>query len=98
MAREILSPNPTLAEIEALIAVVNIGSVEGAAEVLRLSPSTIRSQLSALFKRLNVKQRVQAALLLWPVIEPAIVIAKPLPPRDRRTGFLRRLSDRTNPT
>ena len=77
-----LHADPTLAEITAVIAIVEHSTNEAAAAALGVSPMTIKNHLSRLSARLGAHNRTHLVWMLWPVL------------RDAYPDFIRRQGDR----
>lgn len=85
--------NPTLSQIEVLIAVVEHGSNKAVAHALGLSQQTIKNYMAHILWRLQAKSRTHAVLIMWPVLVDAFPMF-PEPPKMSRTGWVRRKADR----
>lgn len=90
--------NPTLREIEVLIAIVDHAGNDQAAAALGITVQTVKNHLSSVMQRLGASTRTHAVVLMWPVLKDAW----PEPPKvwraggpDRRAGYERRRSGRS---
>lgn len=83
--------NPTLAQLELLIAVVEYGSNKAVAGALGVSEQTVKNHMSDILWRLQAKSRTHAVLIAWPILVDAFPM---FPEPMKRTGWVRREKDR----
>lgn len=84
--------NPTLAQLEILIAVVEHGSNKGVAHALGVSEQTIKNHMNQILWRIQAKSRTHAVIIMWPVL----IDAFPMFTEMKRTGWVRRETDKVN--
>lgn len=82
--------NPTLRELEVMAAVVNAGSIKGAALAMGLTYDTIKNHLRSLYDRIGAHHRPHAAVILWPVLGEVYCLPDTALRPERRLGHERR--------
>jgi hypothetical protein len=82
--------NPTIGQVECLLAMVYHANMRRAAAALGISTQTLKNNLQHLYRRLGVNSLPNAVYVVWPIIEHEVELP-PAEPRDRDS---RRPSDR----
>lgn len=61
--------NPTISEIETLIAKIEFGSNKSAARALGISLSTVKNHITSVMIRIGASHVTHAVVLMWPVLK-----------------------------
>ena len=84
--------NPTLRELEVLLAIIDHGTNKEVGAVLGISEQTVKNHVACLMKRNHANHRTHLIWLFWPILRDAYPSLR-RGPVERRLGYERRRDD-----